>query len=296
MQQYKIWYFTRPRALRKLLAINVCIYLLWVVALAHIGGAHAFITEHLALRTAWPGLLYAPWQLVTYSFLHLGTGFGGLIHIGFNMLWLYWIGHDVEEQYGSHALVTLYLFAAAGGALLSALFYNLVGAEDVLVHGASGSVLGIITALAVWQPYYRIRLWLIGSHRLIYLVIGFLVLDILLSFGSGVAVSAHLGGALIGFLFVRLQQAGIDLSNWARGLFEPRPHAAPRARVRPRLLDRLEHMLDRRRADPPRGEEPAGMPVSEEELDRILDKINDTGLDSLSPKERAVLESFSRSR
>ncbi len=298
MLRFRIWYTTRPTALRLLITVNVAVYVLWALVLAHLGATRTFIEAHLAFHAAWPDFLFEPWQLVTYSFLHLGLGFGGLLHLGFNMLWLYWIGKDLEDLYGPHTMLSLYLFAAMGGALLSAAIYNLVGTPQILIHGASGSVLGVMTALAVLQPFKRIGLWLIGSVRLPHLVLAFLALDLLTVYNSSTAIFAHLGGALTGYLFVRVESRGGDLSSWARWLFTARRAAAGG------FLARVERKLSKgsRRQSAAAGKKehsntaPADRPNSEHELDRILDKINEEGLDALSPEERAVLELFSQSR
>ncbi len=295
MSLLRAWYSIQPRALRLLVTANVCIYVLWVLALSHIGVTSTFVTEHLAFTAAWPGFVYEPWQLFTYSFLHLGPGFIGLLHLVLNMLWLYWLGYDVEDLYGPHALLSQYLVTAAGGAILSAIVYNLIGTPQILIHGASGAVLGTITALAVRQPHKRIAVWPVGSLRLTHLVIAFLALDLLILYGSGVAVFAHLGGALTGLAYAMVESRGVDLSSWAKVLFPPR------RRMRPDLLHRLERRLagaSSRERSPgvARAVAPQHKRPVEEELDVILDKINEEGLDALSPAERAVLESFSRNR
>ena len=102
-----------------LLMVNGGAYLLWQVLLIHIPPVRAFVWDHLALNPDLPRVLFEPWQLLTYGFLHLEPGLGGLLHVLFNMLWLVWIGRDLEELQGPGRLFGLYLIGAVGGALLT---------------------------------------------------------------------------------------------------------------------------------------------------------------------------------
>lgn len=316
MNQFQAWYRALPRALRTLLTINVVLYVLWVVLLAHIEVTSWFVWRHVALNAALPGILFEPWQLVTYNFLHLGTGFWGLIHILFNMLWLYWIGYEYEQMHGPHDITALYLITGVGGGLVTVFLHALFPGVPVfggVVYGASASVLGVMTGVAIRYPYKKIALIFIGTIRLIYVVVAFLVLDLLFLAGSNTAVGAHLGGALFGFLFVRVEDRGIDLTSWARIFFRDR-----RSRRSPRRtsgqggrgwMDRLEGWLSARREQRRTGtkhpnsgvrqrrdDEPAEReePSIDQEVDRILDKISEHGYDALTAEEKHILYEASR--
>lgn len=318
MNQFQSWYRMQPRALRALLTINVVIYVLWVVVLMRVGATQVFFLEHLALNPALPGVLFEPWQLVTYNFLHLSPGFWGFLHILFNMLWLVWIGREYEELHGAHRLLALYLLTGIGGGLLTVLFYAAFPG-NVIVYGASASVIGVMTAVAIKYPYKSIALIFIGTVRLIYVVIGFLVLDLLLSSGSSTAITAHLGGALCGFLYAKAEDRGWDLAGWARVFFPDRRAARTRGRSAPAekagVLGRMESWLSSKGGG--RGgvrggaseREAAVYPISsagtaqtpvepktsaEEEVDRILDKISARGYDALTDEEKRLLYEASR--
>ena len=331
MSRLQTWYHALPKAIRWLLTINVVVYVFWVLLFVHIPITNTLFWDHLAFHTQWPRFLIEPWQFVTYNFLHLGDyeepglSLGSLLHIGFNMLWLYWIGRDHEEMHGSKQVLALYLITGVGGGLVSVLAYwllppSVLGSHEAVVHGASASVLGLITAVAVMYPHKKIGLILLGPVRLLYLVIAFLVIDLLFLSGTGTAVAAHLGGALFGFLFVKAEEKGIDLTSWTRIFFrEPRPRRspAPSAEEGQSFLRRLESRLAARSNEKaqtaPRseGKKRAGgkspmakiralhttekPPVSlENEIDRILDKISEQGMESLTAEEKRVLEEASR--
>lgn len=312
MNQFQTWYRMQPRALRALLTINVVLYVLWIVIFRHIDAAAVFVLNHLALNPGLPGILFEPWQLVTYNFLHLEAGFWGLLHILFNMLWLVWIGREYEELHGPHRLMALYLIGGVGGGVLSVLLAGLApGLFGGIIHGASASVLGVLTAVAILYPYKSIALLFIGTVRLIYVVIGFLVLDLLFLRGSSTAVAAHLGGALFGFLFARAEGKGIDLSSWARVFFRERRRRAPARREADEgWLSRLEGWLasrgepsDRAPSSPRRspltplrslGGSVETETAPESEVDRILDKISEQGYDALTDEEKRILYEASK--
>ena len=313
MNRFQSWYRMQPAALRALLTINVVLYVLWIVILARIGPVNAFVHAHLALHPELPGILMEPWQLITYNFLHLGRSLGGLLHILFNMLWLVWIGREYEELHGSHRLLALYLITGVGGGLLTVLFYALLPASSpVVVYGASASVLGVVTAVAVTYPYKSIALIFIGTIRLVYLVIAYLILNVL--FPGQTAVAAHLGGALFGFLFAKAEANGVDLTSWARIFFRERRRgshrgAAPRQREEGSMLGRVESWLASRSRQQETKKAPKQAKVTplrsytttvegedalEGEVDRILDKISEEGYEALSEEEKQILYRASR--
>ncbi len=301
--RFRIWYKAQPRALRLLLTINVVTYLLWQIVLVHIDVTRSIVTDYLALHSAWPGILFMPWQLVTYNFLHLDQGLGGFIHILFNMLWLVWIGRDYEYTHGAHRLMAIYLLAGVGGGLLTVLV-DVVSPATYLVHGASASVLGVVTAVAVLYPRRVINLLFIGNIRLVYLVVAFLVIDLLLLAGSNTAVAAHFGGAITGFVYARAEMRGVDLASWAKILVGERHMRSRTGTGEPSsVLGQLEAWLaGRNKKEPARitrlhprqelGSEPIESP--EAEVDRILDKISEEGYESLTEEEKRVLYEASR--
>ncbi len=279
--RFRIWLAALPRALRLLLVVNVVAYVAWILVVSHVGPARRFVWDHLALNASWDGVLFEPWQLITYGFLHLGgPGLGSLLHVGFNMLWLYWIGREFEETYGGQQLMAVYLLASPVGGLLSILAYSFAAGDPVIIHGASASVLGVITMVAVRFPQRRIWLLFFGPVRLVVLVIAFLAFDILFGFGGDTAVVAHLGGALTGLVFVRLEGRGMDLSSWTLRIVSEVPVQRSSG-----ILRRLEKRLIVEES-----------PDSDKSVDEILDKISDQGIDSLTRAERAALERASRSK
>ncbi len=325
MSRFRTWYHALPKATRRLLTINVVIYVLWVFLLAHIDFTKDFFFDHLAFHTAWPVFLVEPWQFVTYNFLHLGSSqspglsLDSLLHIGFNMYLFYWFGREHEDLYGGKQLVAIYLITGIGGGLVSALLYamlpaSVLGSAEAVIFGASASVFGLVAAMVTINPRKKIHLLFIGSVSLLLILVVFLAIDVLLRRGAGVAVTAHLGGALFGFLFVKIEDKGVDLTSWARIFFRERRRREARppeqggsllGRLEARLASRHTESTPSRGASKKSGKSPMAKiralhttetpPVAlENEVDRILDKISEQGLESLTEEEKRLLEEASR--
>lgn len=290
------WFNLKPPALRRLLALNIGIYLAWVLVLGHIPSVNIIVHRFLALNPQLPDVLLTPWQVASYSVLHLGFGFDGLIHIVFNMLWLVWIGQEFEELYGSQRMAFLYVAGAVGGGIVTVFLHSIfpgVPAFGGPVHGASGAVLGLITAVATLQPHKRIGLLFLGVWPLRWIVVGFLIFDLIFSLGSNVSVSAHLGGALGGFLFARF---GFGIAASSR--FSAGPHSGGG------ILQQLDNWIgSRRRSSKPKDrvthlrrvtEAEIVSEVNQSDVDRILDKINEQGYEALTTKEKDLLYEASR--
>lgn len=328
MSRFQTWYHALPKATRRLLTINVVIYVLWVIVLAHIAFTRDFFYEHLAFHTEWPRFLIEPWQFVTYNFLHLGNpqnaglSLDSLLHIGFNMYLFYWFGREHEDLYGAKSLLAIYLITGIGGGLLSALLYamlpaTVLGSAEAVIFGASASVFGLVAVIVTLNPQKKIRLLFLGTWSLLLILVIILAIDVLIRRGQGIAVTAHLGGALFGFLFVKIEDKGVDLTSWTRIFFRERRRRTARPPAQSgSFLNRLEARLASRQAEKeptaPRGastktsgkspmakiralhttEKP---PVTlDNEVDRILDKISEKGMESLTEEEKRLLDEASR--
>lgn len=188
-----------PPVTLALLAANIGVFLLQI-------SAGAGLVQSFAL---WPpGSGFAPWQLVTYSFLH-----GGMTHLLFNMLGLYMFGPDIERLFGSRFFLFYYLGAVLAAALLHLAITAPIGGPPVPTVGASGGLYGLLLAFGWYFPHRRVMLLIPPipmSART--LVVVFAVVE--LFFGvtqtnAGVAHFAHLGGMLGGWIMIELRRRGI---------------------------------------------------------------------------------------
>ena len=214
-------------------------------------------------------LLVRPWSVLTYMFLH-----GSITHILFNMLSLYFFGSRLEERLGAARFLRLYFISGLAGALLSAIF-----AFNAPIIGASGAVFGVMYGYAHFWPRDKIYIWGVLPIEARWLVILTTALALFSGFTgaqSGIAHFAHLGGFLGGFLYLKLAERKMEAPKreWKKRVEAP---------VVPIDKARLT------RIDMSRVHE-----VNREELDRILDKISATGLQSLSPSEKTFLAHFAK--
>ena len=226
-------------------------------------------------------IVQRPWTLVTYFFVH-----GGLLHLLFNSLGIFVFGTAVESRMGSRAFLTYYLYCGVGAAI----FCWLLGfARDVAPFvGASGAVLGLAVAFAMYWPDARIMVFPIPAPiRARTLVIALVAIDVALAWlapGDGIAHEAHVGGAIFGYLFFRLQQL-------SRG---PLPEERPVERVVMVQSGNYESPARRRPSPVPRPRPRAEADATAVELDRVLDKISANGIASLTPTERRFLDEMAR--
>jgi len=226
-------------------------------------------------------LLTHPWTIVTYMFMH-----ADIWHILFNMLWLYWLGQIFLIYLNSRQLVTVYLLGGLTGGLLYLLIYNLFpnfelfGYNSYLV-GASASVMAVVFAIATLIPNFVVHLFLLGSVRLKYIALATLIIDLIsIQYSNAGGHIAHLGGALLGYLFGLGIRKGSDITAWFANIFLRKPNLF-RRKSKIKLIYRRPNLSDfeynRQKAE------------IQKELDRILDKIAQSGYDSLTRKEKDFL-------
>jgi len=177
-----------------LLIANVVMFLLQII------DRSGYITQQLALNTRNVLTVPAFWQVFTYQFLH-----GGFFHIFFNMFVLWMFGTEVEASLGSKRFLKFYLICGTGAGIITVIIFNILGSV-ITVIGASGAVLGVLVAFAVMNPNRIVLLYFLFPIKVKYLVMIMVAIDLLAAWsgggGGGVAHFTHLGGALIGFVYM----------------------------------------------------------------------------------------------
>lgn len=234
------------------------------------GSLAGYVLQWLQLPAEASAWLYRPWTLVTYMFTQQG-----FFHVLFNMLWLFWLGIIFLDFLKKRQFTFVYLAGGIVGGLLYLLAYNVIpvfkaDAFRTVMIGSSASVSAVVFATATLLPDYTIRMLFFGNVKLKYLALAFIVLDILAVGGLNAGGSiAHIGGALLGFVYIKRLQSGND---WSR-VFGQREHKRKKLRVV--------------RNERPVREEP--LVPNQEVVDRILDKISQSGYDSLTKAEKEAL-------
>jgi membrane associated rhomboid family serine protease len=185
-------------AIKMLLIANVVAFLVSlavpaiVIGLALVPG---FVVEQLAV-----------WRLVTYMFLH-----GGISHLLFNMLSLWMFGTELEKMWGTRFFTKYYFVTGIGAGVISVLWglSPLPFADEVYnsaIVGASGAIYGVLLAYGLSFPHRPIYMYFVFPIPAKYFVMIIGAIAFLSSVGSsgrGVAHSAHLGGLLVGYLYLK---------------------------------------------------------------------------------------------
>jgi membrane associated rhomboid family serine protease len=244
------------QVVRLLLITNVIAFLLQNTVAPWITRAFSFYP---------PLAIVQPWTLVTYMFLH-----GSFTHILFNMLVLYFFGPRVEGRIGSRRFAILYFVSGIVGALFQFIF-----APGAPMIGASAGVFGVQLAFAMFWPDTIIHIWGIIPMSMRMMVMATTVLAIAspyLGLGRGIAHFAHLGGYAGAWLY--LKWIDRKRGEFRRKAVAPTPEAAVRVEKWKAIDPARVHAVNR------------------DEVNRILDKINATGLGSLTPEERLFLSNF----
>lgn len=240
------------------------------------------ILRHLMVPSIPGELLVRPWTIITYMFTHFN-----FLHILFNMLILFWFGRIFLQYLTGRQLLSTYLLGGLAGAFLYILFFNVFpGLKEYLgtpMLGASASIMAIVIAISFYVPDYTLYLLFLGSVRLKYIALAFIVLDILMIASDNAGGNiAHLGGALYGFWFISRFKKGRDVGNWLNVLID---RIVAVFKPRPRL-----NVTYRRQARSVSDEEFNRNKVSQQkEIDRILDKIAKGGYEGLTKKEKETL-------
>jgi membrane associated rhomboid family serine protease len=279
-------------AVQWLLALNVGIYFLQLTLFGSNGVYSALALDPSRFPGNW-------WTIGTYMFVH-----AWLAHLAFNMFTLWMFGPRVEQEWGTASFVKFYLWCGIGGAIA-----HLVFARDTAVIGASGAISGVLVAYALRWPDEEVYLFGVIPMKSRWLVAAMLAMNIIfaLSPSSRIDWTAHVGGMAFGWIFLKLYSAGgiSRVKGWVSSVPdepEDMPRAVPRSRspMRERTRD-VDDIVTRSNAVILRESKPLQHVPKQEtpkeyaaRVNRVLDKISQHGMESLSRDERRLLEEMSR--
>jgi membrane associated rhomboid family serine protease len=280
------------RAVQWLLALNIGVYFLQLTLFSQESIYSVLALNPARFPSNW-------WTVVTYMFVH-----AWLAHLAFNMFTLWMFGPRLEQAWGTRAFVQFYLWCGIGGALA-----HLIFAQHTAVIGASGAISGVLVAYALRWPDEEVYLFGVIPMKSRWLIAAMIGMNIIfaLSPGSGIDWTAHVGGMAFGWLFLKLSSLGglTRVRGWVSAVpdeSEDMPRAVPRNRSPMRDQARgVDEVVARsnavvlRESKPlqhvPRQESPKEYAAR---VNRVLDKISQHGLDSLTRDEKRLLEEMSR--
>lgn len=281
----------------QLIIINVIVYVVLgisMVILTVSGFENIFSGVHnqFSVPARFADFVTRPWTLLTYMFTH---NLVQVLHILFNMLILYWFGRLFVEYLGSDKLIALYVLGGLAGGIAYLAAHNTIpyfmqraAMFNFEMVGASAAVNAVVVATATLLPNYTFFLLFFGPVRIKYIAAVFVLLSFIGSIGDNAGGNiAHLGGALIGFLYMKQLQSGINWGSWItatldwfKDLFKPRPKV------------KVTYRKDAYQTTS--GRKAGKSSVSQDELDAILDKISEGGYESLTKEEKEKLFNASK--
>jgi membrane associated rhomboid family serine protease len=269
----------RDNGLIKIILINIIVFVSIniVQVILTISGLSSFFTlfiNKLMLPASLGTFILQPWSIITYFFLHMS-----FMHILWNMLFLYWFGKIIYDYIGNNALISLYVLGGIIGGLFYMAIYNIIPyyadrVSESLMLGASAGVFSVVVGSATLMPNYTFHLLLIGPVRIKYIALFYVLLSFFDVAGTNAGGEiAHLGGAFIGYIFIRQLQNGINIGEG--------------------IINFL-NLFNEKKKEKKNKLQKESDETTQDEVDKILDKISESGYSSLTSKEKERLFNASK--
>jgi len=264
-QQYKI-----GDVPQKLIFINILVFLLSIVFFFKFRFGIFDYPTCLALSSDYKEVIWFPWTLLTYSFLHSSP-----FHLLFNLIFLYFISTLFYTFFNTRQFLTVYFFGSIFAGFIYLIYGYLFNHVNLIV-GASGSVMAIFIAVAAYSPNMPIRLPFIGLVKIWHIAVFYIFVDLLylLSDNTGGHI-AHLSGSVIGFTFAILMKRGIDISEIF--IFKKKKNTTFKKVYKNKPEKKYQSV---RVSD---------VNFTQRQIDEILEKISKSGYDSLTKEEKEFL-------
>ena len=272
----------RDNGLIKIILINIIVFvsISVVQVVLTVSGLSTFFTmfiNKLMLPASLGTFILQPWSLITYFFLHMS-----FMHIHWNMLFLYWFGKIINDNIGNNALISLYVLGGIIGGLFYMAIYNIVPyygerVSDSLMLGASAGVFSVVVGSATLMPNYTFYLLLIGPVRIKYIALFYVLLSFFDVAGTNAGGEiAHLGGAFIGYIYIRRLQNGVNIGE---GIINFINFFSEKKENKEKKKENIQKETEE---------------TTQDEVDKILDKISESGYSSLTSKEKERLFNASK--
>ncbi len=285
-----IYKYKTANVLEKLIGLNVIMFILTYMfrALFFLMNIQTnFFLDWLVFPKDLMDFVLKPWSIVTYAFLH-----AGFLHILFNMIILHFGGQQFLTFYSGKKLLNYYILGAIFGALIYMLSYNLfpafAGIGKSYLIGASAAVMAVFIGIATKVPNMSVRLFLLGNIKLWWIAAFFVLMDVIqMPFDNPGGHLAHLGGAFIGYFYTKQLDKGNDIGKWIENLiagfqqlFDSKPKQKSASKSRMKTVYKNKNYKKTSKAEKDN---------KQKRIDEILDKISQSGYESLSKEEKDFL-------
>ena len=263
---------------QKLIFWNIGFFLFSLVFFFSFSVGKFQIPTWIALSSDLGTFIRTPWTLITFNFFH-----AGFLHLIFNLMVLHFSGRLFNTYFTDKQLFGVYVLGGIFSGITFVLSYIFIGKAGLLV-GASGAIMAILIATATYAPFMLLRIPLIGIVKLWHVAFVILLVDLFqMPLDNTGGHLAHLGGALFGFIYIKLLQSGTDITK---------PFSA--------LLDAFANLFKPKKKTPfkkvHRNTTKNGVnsfkenkDMTQKQIDDILDKISKSGYDSLTKEEKEFL-------
>jgi len=273
--QYRIGGITN-----KLIYWNVGVFIVSLVFFFQFKTGEFDYPAWLYLSSSLTDVLYFPWTLLSYAFLHFTFA-----HLFFNMLILYFSGRLFLTFFTEKQLFGVYILSSVFAGIVFIVAYYLMD-DDTGIVGASAAIMAILMAVTTYRPLMHVRLLLIGNVKLWYITAIILLIDLMqIRLDNTGGHISHFAGAFFGFVFIKLLQNGTDLSKTVSGvidffvnLFKPKkqnPFKEVHVNYNRRETKTVSKIVTKDK--------------TQQQIDEILDKISQSGYDSLTKSEKEFL-------
>ncbi|MEA1873654.1 MAG: rhomboid family intramembrane serine protease [Bacteroidota bacterium] len=281
--------FKQGSVLTRLIYINLGVFVIlvaWLI-LSGLGSLEkTWLQDFLAFPANFDRAILKPWSFVTYMFTQIN-----FFHLIFNLIALFWFGRMFMNWLDENRLLAVYVLGGLSGAAMYLISYQIfpglaIDNKTAQVVGASASIYAIMLALLAIAPRFKIMIPLIASFELRQLVLVFLMIDVFsIAFSQNIGGHlAHFGGAIFGYVFGILHKQGFDITTWftviIRGVMRTFK-SNQQNKVHFTQINQTRHESDM--------DYNARKTAEQEDINRILDKIGNSGYDSLTKREKEIL-------
>jgi membrane associated rhomboid family serine protease len=306
------WKYQTGGILTRLIMINIAVFLVINVVKVFFvlmsgqgevvsnGARFQHILQYIMIPSAPKLILRQFWSVITHMFAH-----EGVLHILFNMLWLYWFGVIFKQFIGESKILPTYILGGLMGAAFFVLAYNIFPAFKGIpgyAIGASAAVTAIVVATATMVPNYSLNLLFIGTVQLKWIALVVVVLDFIsIPNGNAGGQIAHLGGAFYGFIYTVQYKNGNDFARPFYTLWDGIVNffnfsSKSKSNLNKRSKVKMAYKNDEkiRNSNQSATKTTAPDKDKQEKIDEILDKIGRSGYPSLTEEEKAFLFRYSK--
>ncbi|MBP6755035.1 MAG: rhomboid family intramembrane serine protease [Bacteroidia bacterium] len=254
---------------QKLIFINILVFLICALCFSFVLNQFQY-PNWLALSSNYKDVLWFPWTLITYGFLHSEP-----IHLLFNLIFLYYISTLFYTFFTTRQFLTVYFFGSFFAGLIFVAYGYLFNYSNLIV-GASASIMAIFIAVATFAPHYSLRVPLLGYLKIWHIAALYIFIDVtqLLTENTGGHI-AHLSGSVVGFVFAVLMKKGIDIS----AIFT----------IKKKKNSTFKKVYKNKPVKKYQSVRVSDVNFTQRQIDEILEKISKSGYESLTKEEKEFL-------